>query len=76
MANHPKKRICREVEGNVHCDQCPGSFGNLTGLNIHRGMMHKNGYQLKRRRNGSGEFVQQDAAAGISIDGGVDQDHW
>ena len=62
MGRHAKRRIrgFEGIENPVPCDQCPRSFGNLSGLNIHRGKMHKDGHRAKRRRDGNEEAGQQD----------------
>ena len=58
-----RKRPQRDNPTPHTCDQCSKGFGSLVGLNSHRRMMHKDGYQPKRCRSGS-----------ISVDGGEDQD--
>ena len=77
MPSRLRKRPGREDGANSTshiCDQCSKGFGSLASLNRHRGASHKKGHQPKRRRSGSGEFVQQNAAAGTSFDGGVGQE--
>ena len=77
MVRHAKKRINRGSEGDVNpfpCDQCTKSFGNLLGLNIHRGKMHKDGHRAKRRRGVNGETGQQDDSESTSAADALDVD--